>query len=91
MAGALRRREREVDEVELPPVVDAETLLAMQRAVEEVYVAESVGRYMVDVVAATRASTHVQVGACPRGTLALLKLSRGLAALHGRDYVMPET
>ena len=76
-----RRRERRVDEVELTPVVDRETVLALQRAIEEVHVAESIGLYMVDVVAATRASTRVQVGASPRGSLALLKLSRGLAAL----------
>src|SRR3954465_2292005 len=45
---------------------------------------------MVDLVAATRSSTRVQVGASPRGTLALLKLSRGRAALAGRDFVTPE-
>ena len=45
---------------------------------------------MVDVVAATRASSRLQVGASPRGSLALLKLSRGLAALRGRDFVTPE-
>ena len=65
-------------------------MLALQRAIEEVHVAESIGLYMVDVVAATRASTRVQVGASPRGSLALLKLSRGLAALRGRDFVTPE-
>ena len=85
-----RRRERRVDEVELEPVVDRETVLALQRAVEDVHVAESIGLYMVDVVAATRSSARVQVGSSPRGTLALLKLSRGLAALRGRDFVTPE-
>ena len=85
-----RRRERRVDEVELTPVIDRETVLALQRAIEEVHVAESIGLYMVDVVSATRASTRVQVGASPRGSLALLKLSRGLAALRGRDFVTPE-
>jgi len=85
-----RRRERRIDEVRLEPIVDRETVLALQRAVEEVHVAESAGRYMVDVVTATRASGRVQVGASPRGSLALLKLSRGLAALSGRDFVTPE-
>ena len=85
-----RRRERRVDEVELTPVIDRETVLELQRAIEEVHVAESIGLYMVDVVAATRASPRVQVGASPRGSLALLKLSRGLAALRGRDFVTPE-
>jgi MoxR-like ATPase len=85
-----RRRERRVDEVELTPVVDRETVLALQRAIEEVHVAESIGLYIVDVVSATRQSSLVQVGASPRGSLALLKLSRGLAALRGRDFVTPE-
>ncbi len=85
-----RRRARKTDDVLLEPVVDKETLLELQRAVEEVYVSESIGLYMVDVVAATRTSPRLQVGASPRGSLALLKLSRGLAALRGRDFVTPE-
>src|SRR4051812_6633516 len=84
------RAERRTDEVELAPLVDRETLLAMQQAVEDVYVSEPVGLYMVDVVAATRSAQSVQVGASPRGSLALLKLSRCRAALRGRDYVTPD-
>jgi MoxR-like ATPase len=45
---------------------------------------------MVDLVASTRSSARLQVGASPRGTLALLKLARGRALLSGRDYVTPE-
>jgi MoxR-like ATPase len=86
----VRRMERETDEIELRPVVDAETLMSMQRALEQVHVSEQVGLYMVDLVAATRASSRVQVGASPRGTLALLRLSRGRAALQGRDFVTPD-
>jgi MoxR-like ATPase len=85
-----RRIERQTDEVELRPVVDRETLLAMQRAVEQVYVAESIQAYCVDLVAATRTSQRVAVGASPRGTLALLKLARCKAALAGRDHVLPD-
>jgi MoxR-like ATPase len=84
------RAERRVDEIQLTPVVDRETLLALQAAVEQVYVSEAVGLYMVDVVAATRAASSIQVGASPRGSLALLKLSRCRAALDGRDFVTPE-
>jgi MoxR-like ATPase len=84
------RAERRKDEVELEPVVDRETLLAMQQACEEVYVSEAVGLYMVDIVAATRTSQSIQVGASPRGSLALLKLSRCRAALDGRDFVTPD-
>jgi MoxR-like ATPase len=86
----VRRMEREVDEIELTPVVDGETLLRMQLALEQVHVSEEVGLYMVDLVAATRTSSRVQVGASPRGTLALLRLSRGRAALQGRDFVTPD-
>ena len=85
-----RRLERAVDEIELDPVVGRDELLAMQRAIEQVHVAESIGRYMVDVADSTRASPRVQVGASPRGTLALLKLSRCRAAMQGRDFVTPE-
>jgi MoxR-like ATPase len=85
-----RRLERGRDEVELSPVVDRDTLLAMQQAVESVHVADSLGRYIVDVVAATRASQRLQVGASPRGALALLKLSRCRAALEGRDFATPD-
>jgi MoxR-like ATPase len=85
-----RRLDRGVDEVELRQVVDRITLLEMQRAVEEVHVDESVGRYIVDLVAATRESPSVLVGSSPRGSLALVKLSRCRAALAGRDFVTPD-
>jgi MoxR-like ATPase len=89
--GMLERRlERTSDEVELARVATPADLLAMQRAVEDVHVAASVGRYMVELVGATRASPRVQVGASPRGTLALLKVARARAALAGRDFVTPE-
>jgi MoxR-like ATPase len=84
------RAERGRDEVVLDAVVDRETLLRMQGACEEVYVSEPVGLYMVDIVTATRSAQSVQVGASPRGSLALLKLSRCRAALEGRDYVTPD-
>jgi MoxR-like ATPase len=85
-----QRAARRTDEVQLEPVVDRETLLELQQAVEQVHVSEAVGLYIVDVVAATRSAPSVQVGASPRGSLALLKLSRARAALQGRDYVIPD-
>ena len=85
-----RRLERQADEVEISRVVDGPTLLAMQRAIESVHVSEPVGRYIVDLVRATRETPRVQVGASPRGSLALLKLSRCRAALAGRDFVLPD-
>jgi MoxR-like ATPase len=85
-----QRLDRAVDEVVLAPVVDRETLVAMQRAIEQVYVAESIGYYIVDLVSATRASGQVEVGSSPRGSLAVLKLARCRAALSRRDFVTPE-
>ena len=85
-----RRLERRSDEVSLSSVVDRPTLLAMQQAIEQVHVAESIATYIVDVVRATRDASSVQVGASPRGTLAVLKLSRCKAALAGRDFVTPD-
>ena len=85
-----RRLERGSDEVELEPVIDGATLLELQAAIEQVHVGPSVGRYMVELVAATRSSGSTAVGASPRGSLALLKLSRCRAALAGRDFVTPD-
>jgi MoxR-like ATPase len=85
-----RRLERGVDEVELEPVVDASTLVALQQALEQVHVSEAIEGYVVDIVAATRESRRLAVGASPRGSLAMLKLSRAKAALAGRDFVTPE-
>jgi MoxR-like ATPase len=87
---ARRRLERKADEVDLETVIDGPGLLEMQRAVEEVHLSEAVGRYIVDVVRATRDSARLQVGSSPRGTLALIKLTRCRAALRQRDYVVPD-
>ncbi len=85
-----RRLERSADEVALRPVVDRDGLLAMQAAVERVHVSESIGRYIVELVTATRSARGVEVGASPRGSLALMKLARVRAALDGRGFVVPD-
>lgn len=85
-----RRGRRGHDDVELHQVVDRDGLIAMQDAMEHVFVADSVSQYIVDVVAATRASPRIEVGASPRGSLALYKLCRCRAALLGRDFVIPD-
>jgi MoxR-like ATPase len=81
---------RRQEESFLEPVVDPGTLVAMQQALEDVAVEDSIGRYIVELTAATREHSQVLVGASPRGSLALLLLSRARAALAGRDYVVPE-
>jgi MoxR-like ATPase len=85
-----RRLERSSDEVELRAVVDREGMLAMQESIEQIHVSEAIGRYIVAVVTATRSGRGVEVGASPRGSLALLKLARVKAALDGRSFVVPD-
>ncbi|WJK42440.1 MoxR family ATPase [Solwaraspora sp. WMMA2056] len=87
----LRRRiARRQEETELSAVVDAAGLRAMQAALENVVVEDSIGRYIVSLTQATREHPSVLVGASPRGSLALLLLARAKAVLAGRDFVVPE-
>jgi MoxR-like ATPase len=85
-----RRRERKTEAFDLQPVTNAETLLEMRRAIEEVYLDEDIERYIVALTTRTRVHRSVAVGSSPRGTLALLKLSRARAAMQGRSYVLPD-
>jgi MoxR-like ATPase len=84
------RARRGTDAVALRPVIDRYGLLSLQAAVEAVHVGPAVGRYMVALATATRESSEVEVGASPRGSLALLRLARARAALEGRDFVVPD-
>ncbi len=85
-----RREERRQDEFDLRQAVDADALLTARRAVETIHVNPDLRRYIVALAAETRKHREVAVGASPRGSLTLLKLSRAWAALHGRDYVLPD-
>jgi MoxR-like ATPase len=85
-----RRRRRRQDDADVPAVVSRDEVLAMQRALEDVFVADTVERYVVDLVQATRTDHRVALGASPRGALALLKLARAWAVLRGRDFVTPD-
>jgi MoxR-like ATPase len=85
-----RRRQRREDASAIAPVATRAELLAMQASLEDVHVAQVIERYIVDLVQATRTDLRVALGASPRGTLALLKLSRALAALRRRDFVQPD-
>lgn len=86
-----RRMARKKEEVDVRPVLTPEEVIEMQRAVEDVYVSDPILEYITDVVLATRDNRkEIEVGASPRGSLALLRLSRAYAALQGRDYVIPD-
>jgi MoxR-like ATPase len=85
-----RRHIRQADEVELSAITNSEQLLEARKAVESVFIDPDIERYIVQLVQRTRSDSNVYVGASPRGTLALLKLARALAAIEGRDYVLPD-
>ncbi len=85
-----RRRRRKTEAIEVPPVTNSARFLELQRAVEEVELDASVAGYIVDLVRATRADPRAEVGASPRGSLALQKLARARALVHGRDFVLPD-
>ncbi len=75
---------------DLRPVADAVTVRRMIASVREVHVADAVKQYAVDLVTATRESPDLRLGASPRATLHLLRTARAVAALEGRDYVLPD-
>jgi MoxR-like ATPase len=85
-----RRMDRAREEVSLEPAVDARTILDLQRKVEEIHVDDDILGYVADIVQATRSQRQVEVGASPRGSLAIFKLARARAVYHGRDYVLPD-
>ncbi len=75
---------------ELPAVVESNELAAMQRLAREVHVAEAVEDYIVRLVRASRVHASIELGASPRGTLALYRSAQAFAAVHGRAYVLPD-
>ena len=74
----------------LQPVVDGRDLLDFQHRIWEVHIDETLQKYIIDVVAATRSHPDLALGASPRASLALFKTAQALARVRGRDYVLPE-
>ena len=85
-----RRQARQNDEMPVHAITKPDEVRALQAAVETVHVEAAIEGYMVAIVAGTRAHSQVEIGASPRGSLALMKLSRARAALAGRDFVTPD-
>jgi len=85
-----RRITRKTDDFSLKTIVPSTTLLEMQDTVEGVHADDGVLSYITDIVRETRTHNQVEIGASPRGSLALLKLARANAAISGRDYVIPD-
>jgi MoxR-like ATPase len=75
---------------QLKPVVEVADILALKEAVTNVRMSEELKRYVVDLCAATRGRPGVQLGASPRASLALMKLSQALALMEGLEFVTPE-
>jgi MoxR-like ATPase len=74
----------------LKPVVIAEQILQAQEAIQSVFLAPAVKKYIVKIVRQTRIHQDIHLGASPRGTLGLIRASQAWAALHGREYVLPD-
>ncbi len=87
MLDMLQRR-HPVDDVQ--PVVSAEELVAAQRAVREVHVDEKVRRYLTQIVHETRKCEDLSLGGSPRASIALFRCAQALAAVSGRNYVLPD-
>lgn len=75
---------------DLKPVLNAEMLLQMQQAVTQIHLDDSVIRYIAEIVHATRSHEDIELGASPRGSLALMRTSQAIAMIAGKDYVDPQ-
>jgi MoxR-like ATPase len=84
------RADRKKDSFTVKALATPAKVVEMHKSIEEVYVKKEVMKYMVELVQSTRRDMRVAVGSSPRGSLGLFKLSRALAVLSGRDYVVPD-
>jgi len=75
---------------DLSPVIGLDGLLALQQEIKEVFVDDTIKRYIVDIVNRTRGHGSVYLGASPRGSIALMKAAQAYAYMHGREYVLPD-
>lgn len=85
-----RRHERQTDEITLDQVSSAEELINIRQEIESVHISQEIERYIINIVDKTRSHNQIAIGASPRASLALLKLTRSWAALQGRSYVLPD-
>jgi MoxR-like ATPase len=76
--------------LELQPVINLDEILIAQEMIRQVYVSDPVKRYIVELVRKTREHPEVFLGASPRGSLGLFRAGQALAALNGRDFVLPD-
>nr|WP_066390842.1 MoxR family ATPase [Neobacillus mesonae] len=75
---------------DLYPVIDLDGLRSLQDEIKDVYVDETIKRYIVDIVNRTRGHGSVYLGASPRGSIALMKAAQAYAYMYDRDFVVPD-
>ncbi len=75
---------------QIHPILDAERLLHLRTAVQNVYVSDQIYQYIATLVAETRTHPAIALGVSPRGTLALADASKAMAFMRGRNYVIPD-
>ena len=86
----VKRKQRGEDDHTLQAITTPEKLREMQLSLEKVRIDDSIIEYIVEIIYRTREDPRVKVGSSPRGAQSLFKLSRALAVLSGRDYVIPD-
>ncbi len=79
-----------VEDVETKRITDAATIRAAQDLVRNISISKDILTYMVNIVKSSREDERVRLGVSPRGTIALMRASQGMAAISGRDYVIPD-
>ena len=85
-----RRITRKREEFELEPITDEAEILGIQQVVEEIHIDDRIKEYIVEIVQRTRDNDRIEIGASPRGSLALLHLARASAVVNGRDFANPD-
>lgn len=84
----MQRISHPIEDVE--PVLSTDEILEMQRAVKEIHIDASLRSYIVEIVSRTRSRKDLILGASPRGSIAMMRLSQAWAGLQGRDYCIPD-
>mgnify|MGYP000172780948 CR=1 FL=1 len=85
----VKGRQIQDDKAVLQPVINAEQLLYCKKLVEQIYMADDIYRYLCELCQTTRTNPLIELGVSPRGSVALMRISKAIAFLHGRDYVIP--
>ena len=86
----LERFQKEDPLLRLAPVASPAQIFALQQSRKDIRISHPVREYITDIVRATRGNPSLRLGASPRGSLGLMRAGQALAAVRGRDYVLPD-